>query len=61
MDNLKFEHTLLYNKSTMRGSQVGKWFVNGGILEEVEQFCYLGDVLECEGVVERAMRARDIE
>ena len=22
-------------------------FLNGGVLEEVEQFCYLGDVLDC--------------
>ena len=29
--------------------------VNGGMLEEVEQFCYLGDVLDCEGGVERAV------
>ena len=29
--------------------------VNGGILEEVEQFCYLGDVLDCEAGVKRAV------
>ncbi|KAK3875693.1 hypothetical protein Pcinc_019440 [Petrolisthes cinctipes] len=27
--------------------------VNGGVLEEVQQFCYLGDVLDCEAGVER--------
>ena len=27
-------------------------------LEEVQQFCYLGDMLDCEGGVERAVRAR---
>ena len=27
---------------------------SGGVLEEVEQFCYLGDVLDCEAGVERA-------
>ena len=32
--------------------------VNGGVLEEVEQFCFLGDVLDCEAGVERAVRAR---
>ena len=32
--------------------------VNGGMLEEVEQFCYLRDVLDCEGGAERAVRAR---
>ena len=32
--------------------------VNGGTLEEVQQFCYLGDVLDCEAGVERAVRAR---
>ena len=32
--------------------------VNGGMLQEVEQFCYLGDVLDCESGVERAVRAR---
>ena len=28
--------------------------VNGGVLE-VEQFCYLGDVLDCEAGVKRAV------
>ena len=32
--------------------------VNGGFLEKVQQFCYLGDVLDCEAGVERAVRAR---
>lgn len=32
--------------------------VDGGVLEEVQQFCYLGDVLDCEAGVERAVRAR---
>ena len=27
-------------------------------MEGVEQFCYLGDVLDCEAGVERAVRAR---
>ena len=37
----------------------GPWLViNGGMLKEVEQFCYLGDVLDCEAGVERAVRAR---
>ena len=31
--------------------------VNGGMLKEVEQFCYLGGVLDCEGVVKTAVRA----
>ena len=25
--------------------------VNGGVLKEVEQFCFLGDVLDCEAGV----------
>ncbi len=32
--------------------------VDGGELEEVQQFCYLGDVLGCEAGVERAVRVR---
>ena len=32
--------------------------VNGGRLEEVHQFCYLGNVFDCEAGVERAVRAR---
>ena len=32
--------------------------VDGGVLEEVQQFCYLGDMLDCEAGVERAVRAR---
>ena len=32
--------------------------VNRGMLEEVEQFCYLGDVLDCEAGVERAVQVR---
>ncbi len=28
--------------------------VDEGELEEVQQFCYLGDVLDCEAGVERA-------
>ena len=30
----------------------------GGQIEEVQEFCYLGDVLDCEARVERAVRAR---
>ena len=32
--------------------------IDGNDLEEVEYFCYLGDTLDCEGGVERAVRAR---
>ena len=32
--------------------------VDGGIIEEVKQFCYLGDMLDSEGGVERAIRTR---
>ena len=32
--------------------------MGGGIVGEVKQFCYLGDVLECVGGSERAIRAR---
>ncbi len=31
--------------------------VNGGVLEEVQQFCYLGDVLYCEAKVVRSVKA----
>ena len=34
--------------------------VNEGMMEEVEQFSYLGDVLDCEAGVERAVRAKVI-
>ena len=30
----------------------------GGQTEKVQEFCYLGNVLDCEAGVERAMRAR---
>ena len=30
----------------------------GGVVGEVKQFCYLGDVLECGGGSERTVRAR---
>ena len=32
--------------------------VGGAVVGEVKQFCYLGDVLECGGGSERAIRAR---
>jgi hypothetical protein len=32
--------------------------VNGGVLEEVDSFCYLGDMLGCEQGAERAVRTR---
>ena len=32
--------------------------VSGGVSEEVEKFYCLGDMLDCEAVVERAVRAR---
>ena len=32
--------------------------VDGGVLDEVQQFSYLGDVLDCEAGVERAVRSR---
>ena len=38
------------------GNDKGPGFVaNGGMLEEVEQLCYLGNVLDCETGVERAV------
>ena len=30
----------------------------GGQIEEAQKFCYLGDVLDCESGVERAVRPR---
>ena len=35
-----------------------EWNAAGEVLEVVEQFCYLGDVLDSEAGVERAVRAR---
>ena len=32
--------------------------MEGGVVGEVKQFCYLGDVLECGGGSERAIKAR---
>ncbi len=32
--------------------------VDGGVLDEIQQFCYLGDVLDCEAGVARAVRVR---
>lgn len=32
--------------------------VSGGVLKEVQQFCHLKDVLDCEAGVERAVRSR---
>jgi len=32
--------------------------VNDCVLEELEQFCYLGDILNCEACVETSVRAR---
>ena len=32
--------------------------ISGGTIEEVHQFCYLGDMLECGGGSERAVRSR---
>ena len=32
--------------------------VNGGTLEETKHFSYLGNVFDCEGGVERAVRGR---
>ena len=37
------------------GGAVG---VEGGVVGEVKQFCYLGDLLECGGGSERAIRER---
>ena len=43
-----------------RGGAGGAVGVGGGVVGEVKQFCYLGlgDVLECGGGSERAIRAR---
>ena len=32
--------------------------IGSEVIEEVEEFCYLGDLLDCEGGVERAGRMR---
>ena len=39
-------------------NEVPALVVNGGVFEEVQQFSYLGEVLDCEAGVERAVRAR---
>ena len=31
---------------------------NNGLIKALEQFCYLGDMLDCEAGVERSVRAR---
>ncbi len=36
---------------------MGLW-LDGGVLEKVQQFCYLGDVVDCEARVEKAVTAR---
>jgi len=30
----------------------------GGIIEEIDEFCYLGNLLDCEAGLKRAVRAR---
>ena len=32
--------------------------IDGDSIEEVKEFCYLGDLLDCEGGVERSVRMR---
>ena len=32
--------------------------MGGGVVGVVTKFCYFGDVLDCEGGAERAVRAR---
>ena len=41
-----------------RGGAVGAVGLGGGVVGEVKQFCYLGDVLERGGGSQRAIRAR---
>ena len=36
--------------------EVPRLVVNGGVLEEVEEFCYLGNVLDCDAKVTTAWR-----
>ena len=43
------------NQSESEGARLE---VDEGVIKEVEQFCYLGDILDCEAGVERAVRAR---
>ena len=45
----------LFQCPACAGRAVG---VEGGVVGEMKQFCYLGDVLECGGGSERAIRAR---
>ena len=40
------------------GGGEGGIVVEGGVVGVVTQFCYLGDVLDSEGLAERAVRAR---
>ena len=41
------------------GDEEEAWLVvDGSVLEEVQKFCYLGDVLDCEAGVEKALRVR---
>ena len=45
----------LFQCPACAGGAIG---VGGGVVGEVKQFCYLGDVLECGGGSEKAIRAR---
>jgi len=38
-----------------------KLITTGGRIEEVDEFCYLGNVLDCEAGLERAVIARVAE
>ena len=45
----------------MFGPEKGEWgtrLTTGGRIEEVDEICYLGDVLDCEAGIEKVVRAR---
>ena len=49
---------LFWCPACARGGAGGAVGVGCGVVGELKQFCYLGDVLECGGGSERAIRAR---
>ena len=45
-------------KRGVKEEDEGGLMTKGGEIKEVQEFCYLGDVVDCEAGVERAVRAR---
>ena len=58
LKNLQGVQTFIYNFMSKMSNKGPRLVVNRGMLEEVEQLCYLGDMLDCEAGVERAVQAK---